>query len=486
MNFDGNILVADDERNMREALSLTLSRLGFQVRLADDGQEALAKLRSSETFRMMVTDVNMPRVNGMDVLRESQRVRPDMPVIVITGFGTIQNAVEAMKLGAVDYIVKPFTADALEAAVAKHLQEDNGTATKHELASPKEAVRDDFIVTRAPNVKRLLKISENIAKTDATVLIEGESGTGKELLARFIHRKSDRAGRPFVAVNCAAIPGTLLESELFGHEKGAFTGAVSSRKGKFELAEGGTILLDEVGEMDPMLQSKLLRVLQEKEVDRVGGSSPRRIDTRVICTTNANLPKLVAEGKFREDLFYRLNVIPLTLPPLRKREGDVEFLAEHFVQKFGKKYKRPDINVSEETKKLLGKYEWKGNVRELANTIERAVLLTEGDLITPGSLFIVENRGVESEKGDGSNGRIHFSAGMSLREMEKKLIQATLREMGGNRTKASKILGISIRTLRNKLHEYGTVQESGETREELAPFVEKSAGSGEGRAEGHV
>ncbi len=449
LEFRGPILVADDEPNMREALELTLARMGFDVTLATDGQEALARLHSSDPYRLLVTDVNMPRIDGMEVLREAQRIRPAMPVVVITGFGTISNAVEAMKLGASDYIVKPFTAEALEAAVAKHLDQ----VTAPVVAAAKSEERP--FITGDPKTSRVLTIAQSIARSDATVLIEGESGTGKEVLARFIHQHSGRADRPFVAVNCAAVPATLLETELFGHEKGAFTGAIQSKKGKFELAEGGTILLDEIGEMEPVLQAKLLRVLQEREIDRVGGTSPRPVDVRVVCTTNANLPKLVAQGKFREDLFYRLNVIPLTLPPLRERKGDVKYLANHFVEVAAKKHGRPQLTLAPETADLLEKYEWRGNVRKLANTIERAVLLTEGSVVSPASLFIVENRQVASASPVADEGEVRLSAGTSLRDMERRLIEVTLRDVGQNRTKAAKLLGISIRTLRNKLHEYG-------------------------------
>ncbi|MBZ0271681.1 sigma-54 dependent transcriptional regulator [bacterium] len=448
MSYEGCVLVADDEPNMREALDLTLSRMGFSVHLASDGHEAIAKLHGPDAYRLMVTDVNMPRATGMDVLREAQKLRPEMPCVVITGFGTIQNAVEAMKLGASDYIVKPFNADALEAAIGKHLDDARPSA-----ATQLAAKGDRPLLTRSPNMIRILKIAENIARTDATVLIEGESGTGKELLALHIHRNSPRKNRPFVAVNCAAVPEQLLESELFGHEKGSFTGAVTSKKGKFEMADGGTILLDEIGEMDPVLQSKLLRVLQEREVDRVGGNGPKAIDVRVVCTTNANLPKLVADGKFREDLFYRLNVIPLTLPPLRDRQGDVTFLAEHFVTHFARKYERGDMAIDEPTRRELESFAWKGNVRELSNTIERAVLLTEGRAITRDSLTIVQNRAfTPAHRADDG---LAVAPGTSIRDMEKRLILATLDDMGGNRTKAAKTLGISIRTLRNKLHEYG-------------------------------
>ncbi len=455
MNFSGSVLVADDEFNMREALELALERMGFKVSLAADGEEAVTMLHSSEQFRLLVTDVNMPKRSGIDVLREARRLRPAMPVIVITGFGTIQNAVEAMKSGAADYIVKPFTADALESAVAKNIDEAETAAGRPFAGDAGEYSRSERpIITQCPKMKKILKIAGNVASTDATVLIEGESGTGKELLALYIHSRSRRSAKPFVAVNCAAVPGTLLESEMFGHEKGSFTGATASKKGKFEQADGGTILLDEIGEMEVVLQAKLLRVLQEREIDRIGASGPKPIDVRVLCTTNANLPKLVSEGKFREDLFYRLNVIPLTIPPLRERNGDIAFLSDNFVKVFGSKYDKEKIQISDETKNLLQKYEWKGNVRELSNTIERAVLLAESDVITPSSLFIHEN-GVSGQgiNGGGPAGGA-LAAGMSLREMEKKLILKTLEEVGNNRTKAAGILGISIRTLRNKLNEY--------------------------------
>jgi DNA-binding NtrC family response regulator len=455
MNFSGSVLIADDEFNMREALELALERMGFNVFKATDGEEAVSMLHSSEDFRLLVTDVNMPKLNGIDVLREARRLRPVMPVIVITGFGTIQNAVDAMKSGAADYIVKPFTADTLEGAVIKNLDEAGAAINRPLVTDAGGLTRSERpIITQCPKMKKIMKIAGNVSATDATVLIEGESGTGKELLALFIHSHSPRANKPFVAVNCAAVPGTLLESEMFGHEKGSFTGATAAKKGKFELADKGTILLDEIGEMDIGLQAKLLRVLQEREVDRIGASSPKSIDVRVLCTTNANLTKLVSDGKFREDLYYRLNVIPLTIPPLRERNGDVDFLCDNFVLLFGKKYKREKIQISVETKILLNKYEWKGNVRELSNTIERAVLLTEGDIITPSSLFIGDNQTFNSDSALEGRSEAVLAAGMSLREMEKKLILKTLEEVGDNRTKAAKMLGISIRTLRNKLNEY--------------------------------
>ncbi|MCB1154994.1 MAG: sigma-54-dependent Fis family transcriptional regulator [Deltaproteobacteria bacterium] len=464
MNYHGKVLVADDEINMREALDLTLSRIGFTVVTATDGHEAIAKLHGSDEYRLLVTDVNMPKANGMDVLAEAVRLRPGLPVIVITGFGTIQNAVDAMKAGAADYIVKPFNADALEAAIAKHVKDPvaaihdvtpQATSAKGKSGDGIAHAPDKPFLTKDPQTLKIVKIAAEIAKTDATVLIEGESGTGKEVLARLIHNNSPRKSAPFVAVNCAAVPANLLESELFGHEKGAFTGAMTGKKGKFEMADGGTILLDEIGEMEAVLQSKLLRVLQEREIDRIGGSGPRAINVRVVCTTNANLPKLVAEGKFREDLFYRLNVIPLTLPPLRERSGDVEILAAHFAEKFARHHGRAVPVMSAEALESLKKNPWKGNVRELSNTIERALLLTSGDEITSASLSIVENRSISAVKSVENPTDATLPTGLSLKELERQMIMKTLDEQGGNRTQTAKTLGISIRTLRNKLHEYG-------------------------------
>src|SRR5690606_24680001 len=357
---------------------------------------------------------------------------PSTPVILLTGHGTVTDAVTALKQGAYDYLMKPFSARELTDVVDK--------ATRGSLEEPTSG--DVEIVTNDPAMRQLLEMASQAAQSDTTVLVEAESGTGKELIARFIHSCSSRRENAFVAVNCAALPDELLESELFGHEKGAFTGALSRKIGKFELAHRGTILLDEIGEMVPRLQAKLLRVLQEKEIDRVGGLSPTRVDVRVIATTNRNLQELVNEGQFRADLYYRLHVIPLTIPPLRERKKDIPLLANHLCNRFG----REGQSFAQETLDLLQKYHWPGNVRELENVTRRALALSRNPVISPGDLFL--------NLDDPTQASIEVKAGISLKEIEKEVIRVTLRETEGNRTHAARMLGVSLRTLRNKLREY--------------------------------
>ena len=442
-----SILVVDDEPEMRTALTHALSRSGYSVETASNGFEGLSKFKKKD-FNIVITDMKMPEMTGMEVLEGVKRISPQIPVLMITAFGTINKAVEAMKEGASDYILKPFSSEALEAAVGKALKIADGQSHGKSLDvrswRPSGAKK---IITQDSELIKISNLAKNVAPSNATVLILGESGTGKELLASFIHQNSDRSERPYVAVNCAALPESLAESELFGHEKGSFTGAESRKIGKFELGNNGTVLLDEISEMTMPLQAKLLRVLQEREIDRIGGNKPIPIDVRIIAISNIDLKNAVKEGTFRQDLFYRLNVIPLTLPALRKRKGDIPLLASHFLKKFsgdnGKEMKR----ISEQTLSLLQKYDWKGNVRELENTIERAVLLGSGEVLLPKHLFL-EKSEVSSQQ------PIPLKVGLSLKEMEKQLIFKTLKEVNDNRTRAAKLLGISIRTLRNKLREY--------------------------------
>ncbi len=439
------ILLSDDDCEMRFAMSETLRRCGYSVDIASCGDEAIRKF-SSKQFDMVITDVRMANGDGVHVLKEVKRRSPDVPVILVTAYGTIDNAVEAMKLGAFDYIMKPFSADALEDLVKRGI-ESVQDANKPS-SDDKEAAA---IISKDPGMLRLLKTAQEIAFSDVTVLIEGESGTGKEMLARFIHNRSYRAGNPFVAINCAAIPDGLLESELFGHEKGAFTGAISKRNGKFIQANTGTLLLDEVGEMSLPLQAKLLRVLQERQVDTIGGKEPVHIDIRVIATTNRTLKREVEEGRFREDLYYRLNVFPMVLPPLKDRKGDIPELARHFMKKLKDNRSRgnraPVTKISDEAVDVLISHDWKGNIRELENVVERAILIADGDTLLPGHLMIEGKR-------DSRNTPSSISAGMSVREMETALILKTLEDVNWNRTKAAKLLNIGIRTLRNKLSEY--------------------------------
>ncbi|MDD5434183.1 MAG: sigma-54 dependent transcriptional regulator [Nitrospira sp.] len=440
------ILLADDDKEMRYALSETLRRCGYEVDTASESREALEKF-SSEKFDMVITDIRMTYSSeGIQILKEIKKQSQDTPVVVITAYGTIDNAVEAMKLGAFDYLIKPFSIEALEEVVKRALD----SLPDNIRISPEKRLKNE-IITGDPKFLRLLKIAEGIAVSDVTVLIEGESGTGKEMFAKFIHNRSRRSSDAFVAINCAAIPDGLLESELFGYERGSFTGAINKRNGKFIQAHNGTLLLDEISEMSLPLQAKLLRVLQERQVDTIGGKEPVDINIRVIATTNKSLKREVEEGRFREDLYYRLNVFPVSLPPLRERGGDVPLLAEFFLKKhrhIGVKGERTNtIRISVDAMSLLQDHEWRGNIRELENTIERAILLSEGDTITQEHIMI-DGKSRDKEKTS------VISAGLSVHEMERSLIMKTLDEVKGNRTTAAKLLGIGLRTLRNKLKEY--------------------------------
>jgi two-component system response regulator FlrC len=446
------ILVVDDEPNMRNALFEALTRQGHAVDLAENGLEALEKFRAN-SFDLVITDVRMPRVDGMEVLREIKKSSVDTPVVVVSGYGTVETAVEAMREGAFDYILKPFSLELIEETVERALSSVNGK-TGHLAGKPVATGNngDRPIITDDPGLKRVLAMCLNVATAQATVLLQGESGTGKELLARFIHAHSDRCQGPFVAINCASLPEGLLESELFGHEKGSFTGAVAKKIGKFELADQGTILLDEISEMDLSLQAKLLRVLQEGEIDRVGGKAPTSIDVRVIATTNRDLKAWVDAGNFRQDLYYRLNVIPLTIPPLRQRPGDIALLARYFMEKYCRTNRKEPKHLTEAAMARLQNHEWLGNVRELENIIARGVLLSTGPQVDTPDLFLEEMPEVNPNPTAWSppaTGEV-----MTIREMEKGLIRQALGETDGNRTHAAKILGISVRTLRNKLAEY--------------------------------
>ncbi len=427
------LLVVDDEQQMLIAINETLKRKGYAVTTASNGWEALGKLKSN-FYQAVITDVRMPEVDGMRLLREVKRLCPATPVILLTGHGTVSDAVQALKFGAFDYLMKPFSAQQLADVVWKATE----TAPDEASDQPVE------ILTREPSMKRMLKIACQASSTDATVLVEAESGTGKELVARYIHNCSSRREQPFVAVNCAALPEELLESELFGHEKGAFTGAVQKKLGKFEIADGGTLLLDEVSEMAQLLQAKLLRVLQERQIDRVGGMHPIPVNVRVVATTNRSLRDMIAEGRFREDLFYRLNVIPLTIPPLRQRRNDIPLLVGHFCRKY--QAEGPRKEFAQETIAMLQKYSWPGNVRELENVTRRALTLSTNPVVSPADLFMDYEQDFQPAA--------ELKAGVSLRELEKQIIRVTLQETAGNRTRAAAMLGISLRTLRNKLREY--------------------------------
>ena len=440
------ILIVDDEAGVRLALSEALGRCGYSVGTVQDGNEALQVL-NQRSYDLVISDINMPGMDGMSLLRELKKKRSGLPVIIITAFATIDRAVEAMKLGAMDFIQKPFSVEDIAGVVQNVFGRTNGSKID---SLNEEKIQKTTIITHNEKMNRLIELARSVAKSQASVLIQGESGTGKELFARLIHESSDRSQGPLVAVNCAAIPANLLESELFGHEKGAFTGAAYQRIGKFEQANNGTILLDEISEMDMALQAKLLRVLQEFEVDRIGGKKPIKLDIRVIATTNRAMPDMIKDGTFRQDLYYRLNVIPLHLPPLRERAEDIIPLARHFIEKVAGKNQKTVNDLTHEAAEYLQQRQWTGNVRELENIIERAVLISYDDRISIEILTMFE----ESHASDENTNSVSNLAGISMKDMEKNLIVQTLEKVDGNRTHAAKMLGISIRTLRNKINEY--------------------------------
>jgi two-component system response regulator FlrC len=448
----GSILVVDDEPAMRLLLSSVLKDEGHDVTAAASGEEAL-QLIATRHFHLVLTDLKMPGISGLELLAQVTRDDPGTAVIILTAFGTVEGAVEAMRNGAVHYLLKPLAnPDELRFTVRRVLEERRVTDEATTLRQATEAVFPfGEIIAGDATMQAALELGRSVAPTDATVLITGETGTGKELMARAIHHWSPRADQAFVAVNCAALAETLLDSELFGHEKGAFTGAAAQRRGRFELAHGGTLFLDEVGEMTPALQAKLLRVLQDGTLERVGGTKTVTVDVRVIAATNRDVQRLVAERVFREDLYYRLSVFPIVVPSLRERPADILPLANHILTQASRRFGKRIVGFADEAQALLQHYAWPGNIRELQNVIERAAILCREERITPAHLHLSVSPPLSSS-----------GAPKTLRELEREAILAALAAHQGNRRRVADQLGIGLRTLYTRLREYGISTESDE------------------------
>ena len=453
------LLVADDDPGLRESLERTLTREGYRVVLASDGRAALERVQAGGVD-LIVTDLRMPGLTGLELLRAAKAIMPDVDVILLTAFGTVEEAVKAMKDGAYDFLTKPFRREQLIKLVDKALERRDLIEQNRALKKQLDDIRaKGQMIGASPSFRRMLTLVEQIADSSATILIQGESGTGKELVARTIHERSARRNGPFVAVNCAALPETLLESELFGYEKGAFTGAAGRKEGRFELANGGTLFLDEVADLSLITQPKILRVLQEGEFERLGGTRSLQVDVRIVAATNQDLSEMVKEKRFREDLYYRLNVITVRVPPLRERHEDIRVLAQHYLRVYAAKNGRKLEGFSNEALERLESYAWPGNVRELENLIERTVLLARKDRIDAEDLP-EEVAGVKRPPRDA----ILELVGTPLDEIEQRLLDETLRITGGNKTQAAKLLGIDVRTVARKLERREDDQAEGTDR----------------------
>jgi DNA-binding NtrC family response regulator len=457
------VLIVDDEPNLRKILAAQLSRDGYDVMTAEDGEQGLAALREHH-IDLVITDLKMPKVDGMELLREALRMDPELPVVMITAHGTVDTAVEALKTGAFDYLTKPFDKDEVRQIVGKALR-------TRQLAGKEVSVRQVApgarfgIIGTSTGITDLYAVLERVADTPTTALLTGESGTGKELVARALHTHSSRADKPFIKVNCAAIPKELIESELFGYERGAFTGAVSSKPGRFELANCGTLFLDEIGEIPVEMQVKLLRALQESEFERVGGIKTIHVDVRLIAATNRDLKKLIAANSFREDLFYRLNVVPIRLPALRERAGDIPALVEHFLGKFNERLKKHVSGVERDALDSLAAYPWPGNIRELENVIERAVLFCDGPKVrlqdlspevrTHGSAPPPTAMDASLQAALAEEGGLKEHVKVAMNRLERELVSRALSQTGGNVTHAARLLKISRKGLQLKMKELG-------------------------------
>jgi DNA-binding NtrC family response regulator len=442
------LLVVDDEKNIRVGLGKVLEMEGYAVRLASDGSEALDILKGGD-IDLIITDLKMPNLSGEELLKRAIELFPQLPVIILTGHGTIENAVQAMRDGAYDYLTKPINMDHFMLLVKRALSQQE-LVMQHRALLEELEKKNQFanIIGRSASMKKIFEVVKQVAPTKASVLITGESGVGKEMIADALHYNSPRREKPLVKVHCAALTETLLESELFGHEKGAFTGAVMRKRGRFELANLGTLFLDEIGEISQNVQLKLLRVLQQKTFERVGGEETLEVDVRVLAATNRNLKDEIARGSFREDLYYRLNVVNIDIPPLRERREDIPILAAAFLKEISAENNKQISGIDTKARTALNNYSWPGNVRELRNSIESAVVLCKGAVITAEDL----PPGI----GSGSDeSQIKLNVGLSLADSEKEIIRSTLSQLNGNKTKTAEVLGIGRKTLHRKIQEYG-------------------------------
>jgi two-component system response regulator HydG len=461
------VLVVDDEQGIVESLTRIFTREGLTVLTAADARQGLDLLRK-HAVKVLLTDLVMPGMTGTDLLKAAKTIAPETEVVLMTAYGTVENAVEAMKQGAYDFVTKPLKRAQIVGVVKRALEKQSLVVENRALRAQLEATRKRAIIGNSLAWRRMMEVVMQAAPSSATVLIQGESGTGKELLARAIHEHSARAGGPFVPVNCAAIPETILEAELFGYERGAFTGAVSNRDGRFALADKGTLFLDEVGEISPQVQVKLLRVLQEGEFERLGGRTVR-VDLRLVAATNKELQTEAREGRFREDLYYRLNVITVYVPPLRERQEDIPLLADHFLRRYAEKNSKPLAGFTHAATERLAAYHWPGNVRELENVIERAVVLTKNQSIDEDDLPRDLHDAFSLDGGDGRS--ISVAVGTPLEEVERRLIHETLKRTKGDKRLAAQLLGIATRTIYRRLESWTA---------EGDRAVEPGEGAGEG------
>ncbi len=450
--------MVEDDRSLRHIIKEALNNSGLNIELAVDGVKALEKIKNSD-YHLVITDLMMPGMNGLELMEKTKDIKPETGFLIMTAYGTVQTAVDALKKGAFDFITKPFSIPEMESNIERFFEfQDLKQENKNLRIQLSTDAKYRKIIGKSKEMEEIFQLVGVVASSDAPVFIQGESGTGKELLAESIHENSIRNKKPFLKINCSAIPESLVESTYFGHEKGAFTNAVKQHKGLFEEAHGGTLLLDEISEIPMAMQAKLLRVLQEGTINRVGSTKEKKVDVRVIATSNRNILSEIKEGNFREDLFYRLNVFPLKVPALRNRTGDVPLLVEHFILKFQEKYRFEKKTVQTDVLKTLSSHPWPGNVRQLENLMERAILFSGEEKV-----LVMDHFNLDSENDMLEDNKQLDLAPMTIAEVEKQLIFSTLKRTRDNRTQAADILGISVRTLRNKLHQY---EKSGDT-----PFI---------------